>query len=120
MFCGDFFAVNNVKFWMSSGVTGSFEWIKVTGSAYYQTPTSGATADSDIAIIQPASANVAIPWFKYPGSASYPGPSFTGYIYGTGATTGSTMPIRLQLQTAASISAGPVSSKTFALSYDLQ
>jgi hypothetical protein len=122
---GDFTQITNVKFWCTSSSAdsswGVYEFIKMTGSASYATPITSSAGDPDIPTSQPASANVYIPWFKYPGSNNSTSGSINGIISGNGvASTGSTLPIRLQLRTSASIPAGPVITKTFSLSYDLQ
>lgn len=116
---GDFTQINNVKFWKQSGDYVTAETISFSGSMPYATPaTSDYSADGAVLTAQPGSNNVAIPGDLYPGSGSWPGASTDGIIYGPG--TGSTMPMRLQLQSTASTPAGAVNQKVFAITYDQQ
>lgn len=119
MFSGDFTQINNVKFWLASGSLVTGESILFTGSIEYSTPSNVNTGDPAVPTSWPSLANVAIPWWKYPGSTAYAGGSTIGIITGTGATSGSTQIIRLQMQTTAATPGGAVNTKTFAVTCDL-
>lgn len=119
LFSGDFTSINNVKFWLASGSLVTGESILFNGSIEYDTPSNSSTGDASIPVLWPSLANVAIPWWKYPGSDPYTGGSTTGIISGTGSTLGSTQIMRLQLQTTSSTPGGAVNTKTFAVTCDI-
>ena len=119
LFSGDFTSISNVKFWLASGSLVVGESILFNGSKEYATPSNINTGDSTIPVLWPFLANVAIPWWKYPGSSAYAGGSTTGVINGSGATSGSTQIMRLQLQTTAATPGIALNTKTFAVTCDV-
>lgn len=119
---GDFTQISNVKFWKSAGAYVTGETISMSGAVLYATPdTADHSSDGIISPTQPDGANVPIPGDLHRGDDAWIGYDISGSIAGDGiSTTGSTMPIRLQLQTTASTPAGAVNQKTFTMTYDRQ
>jgi len=115
---GDFTQINNVKFWKASGSLVTGETIQMTGSIEFATPSATDAGDPAVVTAQPAVANVNIPWWQYEGATAWFAAGPGGVINGPGS--GSTMPMRLQMLTTASSPAGPVNTKTFAITYDQQ
>lgn len=115
---GDFTQISNVRAWLPSGSYVTGELIAFSGSMEYTSPINTLTGDPSIPTSWPATPNVSIPWWKYPGFNPYAGSSTIGVIAGSGATSGSSQIMRIQLQTTSATPGGAVHQKTFAITYD--